>query len=327
MTRRVGEAGHGERHAGRDVGLDHAGDDVHARPLRGDDEVDADGAGLLGDAGDRLLDVAGRHHHQVVELVDDDDDERQALVLPVATGSRASRRRVGAELAPVERGVVAADVAEADLGQQVVATLHLLDRPAERVGRLLGVGDRLGQQVGQPVVLAHLDLLGVDEDEAHLVGRGAHQQRRDDAVDAARLAGAGGAGDQQVGRRGEVEEHGLAGDVLADRHLQRAGGGLGLGRDQQVAEGDELAGVVGDLDADRRAAGDRGEDADVGGRHGVGDVALQAGDPGDLDAGAELELVAGDGGADGHADERRVDAVLAPATPGAPGRAPRPRPG
>ena len=81
----------------------------------------------------------------------------------------------GCELAAVEGGVVAGDVAEADLGQQVVAPLHLLDRPAEGVGRLLGVGDRLGEQVGQPVVLAHLDLLGVDEDQPHLVGRGAHQ--------------------------------------------------------------------------------------------------------------------------------------------------------
>ena len=47
-------------------------------------EVDADGPGLLGDAGDRVLDVAGGHHHQVVELVDDDDDERQALVRPLS---------------------------------------------------------------------------------------------------------------------------------------------------------------------------------------------------------------------------------------------------
>ena len=78
---RVGEARDGERHAGRDVGLDHTGDDVHRRTLRGDDQVDADRPRLLGDAGDRLLDVAGGHHHQVVELVDDDHDVRQVLVL------------------------------------------------------------------------------------------------------------------------------------------------------------------------------------------------------------------------------------------------------
>ena len=131
-----------------------------------------------------LLDVAGRHHHQVVELVDDDDDVRQPLerrpVGSVALGGPSqpsSRRPWPAELAAVERGVVAGDVAEADLEQQVVAALHLLHRPPQRVGRLLRVGDRLREQVGQPVVLAHLDLLGVDEDQAHLVGRGAHEHR------------------------------------------------------------------------------------------------------------------------------------------------------
>ena len=47
-----------------------------------------------------------------------------------------------------------------------------------------------------------------------------------------------------------------------------------------------------------------------GGGHGVGDVLVQAGDPGDLDARPELQLVAGDGRADGHADEAGLDAVL-----------------
>ena len=37
---------------------------------------------------------------------------------------------------------------------------------------------------------------------------------------------------------------------------------------------------------------------------------MQAGDPGDLHARAELELVAGDGRADDHADEPGLDAVL-----------------
>jgi hypothetical protein len=105
--------------------------------------VDADGPGLLGDPGDRLLDVAGGDHHQVVELVDDDDDVRQPLVLGVGRAVR-----VAGQLTAVERLVVATDVAEADLRQQVVAPLHLLDRPGQRVGGLLGVGDGLGQQVG-----------------------------------------------------------------------------------------------------------------------------------------------------------------------------------
>ena len=47
------------------------GDDVDRRALGGDDQVDADGAGHLGDPHDGVLDVAGRHHHEVVQLVDD----------------------------------------------------------------------------------------------------------------------------------------------------------------------------------------------------------------------------------------------------------------
>ncbi len=101
----------------------------------------------------------------------------------------------------------------------------------------------------------------------------------------------------------------LPGDVLADRDLERVGGLGRLGRREQVAERDELALVVRHLDADRRATRDRRQDADVDGRHRVGDVLLQARDPGDLHAGPELELVAGDRRTDGHAEQRGLDAV------------------
>ncbi len=186
----VGGARHREREAGRHVGLDDAGDDVDRRALGGDDEVDADGAGHLGDAADRVLDVARRHHHEVGQLVDHHEDERQARE---RAHDLAARRHVVGQVAAVVGGVVAGDVAEADLGEQVVAALHLPHRPGQRVGGLLRVGDHLGEQVRQPVVLPHLDPLGVDEDHAHLVGRRAHEDRGDDRVEAARLARAGGA--------------------------------------------------------------------------------------------------------------------------------------
>ena len=221
--------------------------------------------------------------------------------------SLGAQRRLDLPLG--ERLVVAGDVAVAELGEHVVAALHLLDRPAERVGGLLRVGDRLREQVREPGVLAHFDLLGVDQDEAHVVRGRAHQQRGDDAVDAARLAGTGGTGDQHVRGGGEVEEHGLAGDVLADRHVERVGGLGRFGGCEEVAQRNELALMVRHLDADRRAAGDRRQDAHVDGRHCVGDVLLQAGDPGDLDAGAEFEFVAGHGRADRHAEQGGLDAV------------------
>ena len=68
-----------KREAGRDVGLDQAGDDVDARPLRREDQVDARRARLLREPRDQLLDLLADDHHQVGELVDHDDDERQAL--------------------------------------------------------------------------------------------------------------------------------------------------------------------------------------------------------------------------------------------------------
>ena len=75
----------------------------------------------------------------------------------------------------------------------------------------------------------------------------------------------GGAGDQEVGHRGEVEHHGLPGDVAAQSRL-RAGCGrlLRVLGGEEVAQGHELALTVRDLDADRAAPRDRGEDAHVG---------------------------------------------------------------
>ena len=150
----VGEAAHRERQAARHVGLDDAGDDVDRRPLRRDHEVDADGAGHLRDAADAGLDVARRDHHEVVELVDDDHDERQPLV--ALAGGRVGIV-LGRQLAAVEHRVVARDVAHADLGEQLVAHVHLAHGPVERVRRLLRVGDDLGEEVRQVVVGAELD--------------------------------------------------------------------------------------------------------------------------------------------------------------------------
>ncbi len=65
----------------------------------------------------------------------------------------------------------------------------------------------------------------------------------------------------------------------------------------------------GHLDTDRRATRDRRQDADVGRRHGVGDVLVQARHPGHLDPRAELQLVAGHRRADGGPDEAGLDTV------------------
>ena len=98
------------------------------------------------------------------------------------------------------------------------------------------------------------------------------------------------------------------------RPMATSSGGLagvrtGLLGIQDVGQGHQLAGAVGHLDADGRLARDGGEDAHVGRGHGVGDVLGQAGHPGHLDAGPELELEAGDRRAHPGADEAGLHAV------------------
>ena len=63
--------------------------------------------------------------------------------------------------------------------------------------------------------------LRVDHDHLHFVGPAGHQHAEDDGVQADRLAGAGGAGDEQVRHVGQIVDQRLALAVLAEeeRHL------------------------------------------------------------------------------------------------------------
>ena len=152
------------------------------------------GTSLLRDAGDAIFYVTRSNHHQVVQLVDDNKNVWHAL----------ERFLVGVlafQLAAVVRRVETTDVTEPGLDQQVVAALHFLHCPTKRVSSLLRVGDRRSEQMWKTCILAHLYLLRVDQDEANLIGRGAHEHRGNDAVDCAGLARTGGARDEHV-RRG-----------------------------------------------------------------------------------------------------------------------------
>ena len=164
---------------------------------------------------------------------------------------------------------------------------------------------------GSSLYCAELDALRVHEDQPHLVGRVAHEDRRDEGVDAARLPCAGRTGDEDVRQLGEVE-HERRARRCRGRARPRAGASPPSPRattrmSPSVTSWRWLFGTSTPI-AD--CAGDRGEDPDVGRRHRVRDVVAERGDPVDLDAGRELELVAGDGRADRHADEPGVDAVL-----------------
>ena len=82
--------------------------------------------------------------------------------------------------------------------------------------------------MGQTVVLPKLHPLGIDEDHPHLLGGGAHEHRRDQRVDARRLAGTGLACDEQMGHGGQVDQDVLAVDVSTQRNLKGVGGPVGF---------------------------------------------------------------------------------------------------
>ena len=220
MVRRVDLARDLERDAGRDVGLDQAGDHVDAGPLRGEDQVDAGGARLLRQAGDQLFDLLADHHHQVGQLVDHDHDVRLALERLGAVGRQAEGvvDELLARLGFVDLGVVAGQVAHAQLAHELVAALHLGHAPVQAVGRLPHVGDHGRQQVRDAFVDRHLEHLRVDHEQAHVARLGLVEQAQDHRVDADRLARAGGAGHQHVRHLGQVGHHRVADDVLAQAH-------------------------------------------------------------------------------------------------------------
>ena len=110
-------------------------------------------------------------------------------------------------------------------------------------------------------VHTEFDLFGIDQDQLDLLRRCLVEDTQNDAVDAHRLTGAGGTGDQQVGHLVDIEYDGTPGHLTAE-----AGGDAALGipefrRLQQVAQVNDGGIVVRHLDTDRRFAGDGRLDA------------------------------------------------------------------
>ena len=194
-----------KRDPGGHVGLDQARDHVDRRPLRGEDDVDAHGARLLGQAGDRGLDLLGRRHHEIGQLVDDHDDEGQELRESLHLGGVDLVLESLAQLLRAE-SVVTRDMADSRRGEHLVPLLHLVHGPAENCGRLLHVRDHRGEEVRNVLELRQLHHLRVDEDELELVGAARHEHVDDDRVDGDGFSRAGRPRDEEVGHLAEVAD-------------------------------------------------------------------------------------------------------------------------
>ncbi len=190
-------------------------------------------------------------------------------------------------------GVVALDVAHAELRHQAIARLHLRHRPLQRGHGLLRVRHDGRQKVGDPLVDREFQHLRIDHDEANALGRMAVEERQDHRVDPDRLARSRGARDQQVGHAGEVHHRRLAADVLAEHERQLRLRRLKGGGRHHLAQEDRLALGVRQFDADH--AGTRNDgDAHVHRAHGPRDVVGEVDDARGFGAGRRLEVVEGD---------------------------------
>ena len=223
--------------------FDETGDDIGARTLRRDDQMDAGGAAELRDAADRILNVIRRDHHQVGKLVDDDDQLRDPL------------------LGIVHQRVVTRKLARADFAEFLIAHRHFVDRPAERACRLLRLGHDRDEKVRQRTEDGELDHLRVDEDQLKILRRGFVDHRNDQVVDTDGFAGTGGACDQHMRHLAEIGDDDLARNILAERHRDR---GLRVHELLAVDDVTQKHGrgvLVRHLDADCCLAGDRCFDA------------------------------------------------------------------
>ena len=94
-------------------------------------------------------------HDQVGQLVDDYDDLGHEQVFLAVSADRL---------------VVGLKVSHSPVGELVVAVVHLGDCPAQGRGSLGRLGDHGDHQMGDPVVAAEFDHLGIYQDELDLVG-------------------------------------------------------------------------------------------------------------------------------------------------------------
>ena len=270
--------GNRKRDSGGDIRFDDTGDDINRGPLGCNDQMHPGRARHLRQAADAVLDLVRCSHHQVSQLVNDNHDLRQRF------------HALGPGRQIVERFQVAHRVVR----EQLVPLEHLADRPGKRSSGLFGIGDNRDEQLGDAVIDAQLDHLGVDHQEPHLFGGGLKEQGDDDGVDADRFSGTGRTGNQQMGHLSNVGNRDVSGDVPP-----QCGGQMALRiaehiRIYDLPDGDRRDHLVRDLNAHRRLVGDWGFNAHPCGCEVERDVVGQAGDLADLDPGRRLELIPGD---------------------------------
>ena len=296
-----------ERDPAGKVRLDESGDHIYRGPLGSQNQVDADGPRLLRQDRERGFHLGLYRHHQVGQLIDDHDDEWQDP-LAIDLIDRRLRRRVrgfridrckrrlgpgrGSErLSFFDLAVEIGNVPRTVGLEQLVAALHLEDRPLEHRGSVVIVGDHLVPHMGKCVVHRELHHLRIDHQKAELFLCIPINQTGDDGVDGDRLAGAGCPRDQQMGHLREVRDDRLALEIVSQSNGQDRAASFPVGGLEQLTQGHDPGDWIGNLHPDRTLAR-YGCHPDRGDSHGNGEIVGQRADPARLDARSwdDLEL-------------------------------------
>ncbi|HOG07716.1 MAG TPA: hypothetical protein PK983_06450 [Syntrophales bacterium] len=113
-----------------------------------------------------------------------------------------------------------------------------------------------------------------------------------------------------MGHADQIRNDGLAHDIHAQGDGQATGGGPEIFMIENVPQVDLVPVRIGNLDADRRLSGDRGDDTDARRLEGEGQVVRQIGDPVNLDPGCRLQFVHGDDRSRTDLQDPRLDAEV-----------------
>ena len=219
-------------------------------------------ARFLRQASDQLFHLFADGHHQIGEFIHQHHDVRQFFQhrmygvhavarLPVRIRDRTSHARGFGDLL-----VVAREVTHAQRRHQLVAALHLIDAPAQRIGGVFHVGDHFRQQVRNSFVDRQLEHFRVDHNETHIFRLRLVEHAEDHGVDANRLTGTGGTGHQQMRHFRQIGYYRIASDVFAQHHGERRWVITELGVVEHFTQVDGLAFFIRQLKPDIRFARD-----------------------------------------------------------------------
>ena len=161
-------------------------------------------------------------HHQVCKFINHEHHVWQflgnACPFSVALRLHPDAQFVFAKL------VVALDVLDAGVLQELVALFHFADGPLNDASSLGHVSDHGHHEVGDLAELRHLHHLWIDQAELQFIWSLGVEPTHDDGVHAHALAAAGGASDQHVRLLGEIQDQRLASCVLTEEHWQTHAG-------------------------------------------------------------------------------------------------------